>query len=237
MSRAIALEPFRPNGEKFLRSDVLKLSKLYLVAMLMSHQIFEAGLTEIYHGRPEAYYACLTSGDPTTIQRLLRLEASGGFGQGAYRALLVGGDDGARDSVGDSLYAEDETVQGALEDGATRHIRPPLPPVSALAAPDIGPPAAFSIQVQSAQGPRCTIRFDGASHSSRIQRAYIRCPWFHHKDCWKYRQVNLEPDRNRLVAWLYGWAIMGEDLSKSQHRDEATPAGDFVDALSREMFG
>lgn len=149
-------------------------------------------------------------------------------------------------SLADSMCASPMTSQtqdeieydgrpGALEDGG---VAAPAPaPVFPNLGPSLAAPIGFEIDVQHAAGPMCRVRFDNASHSSKVQRAYISCPWPHHHACFKYRQVNIEPDRNRLVAWLYQWAILGESVDKDGHRDETVPVDADVDALQTALYG
>jgi hypothetical protein len=60
------------------------------------------------------------------------------------------------------------------------------------------------------------VNFDNCSHSSGIMRGYVKCPWGH-KDCFKYQQVNVAGNRERLIAFLSAWAIMGEGLDREAH--------------------
>ena len=64
----------------------------------------------------------------------------------------------------------------------------------------------------------------------------MSCPWGHHR-CYKYRQVNLLLDRDHMVAFLYAWALMGQALTREQHRDEAVPSDDAVQGIVATLFG
>lgn len=99
------------------------------------------------------------------------------------------------------------------------------------------PQQGYDVHVRRDElAPSCVVRFDSASHSSGVQRAYIRCPWNHHR-CFKYKQVDQIPDRARLVAWLYCWALMGEGISKEMHRDMSVPSPDVVDQMMVQLAG
>lgn len=62
-----------------------------------------------------------------------------------------------------------------------------------------------------------TIKYDGGSHSSRIVRAYIKCKA--HSRCFKYRQINLDPDAKTRHAQLLAWAGCGPDVTRIEHVD------------------
>ena len=59
------------------------------------------------------------------------------------------------------------------------------------------------------------IKFDGFSHASSIQRAYVKCP--NHHRCFKYRQVNLDTDRDTMFESLIGWVLSGSKVPREEH--------------------
>ena len=63
-----------------------------------------------------------------------------------------------------------------------------------------------------------TIMWDHYSHSSGVQRGYIRCPG--HDACFRYAQVNTFPTRSRLAAYLFAWRSLGADgqISRESHQ-------------------
>jgi len=61
------------------------------------------------------------------------------------------------------------------------------------------------------------VRFDNCSHSSGIQRAYVKCP--EHLMCFRYRQVNLDDSSERLLAVLTNWYMVAPSKSREEHQD------------------
>ena len=53
--------------------------------------------------------------------------------------------------------------------------------------------------------------------------------------CFKHKHVNLIPDQGRMVAWLYTWALMGQDITKEQYRDVAVPSDTAVVEMMADL--
>jgi hypothetical protein len=65
-----------------------------------------------------------------------------------------------------------------------------------------------------------TVRFDGCSHQSGLQRAYITCCRTGvHKGCHKYRYLrDFGNDRRRAAAWLMAWDAYAHKVeNRHQH--------------------
>ena len=92
----------------------------------------------------------------------------------------------------------------------------PMDPADVVA---VGPAMDIGIAVDLEPiviGPH-TIRFDGASHSSGVIRACIRCPNLAHKRCLKYRQVDQDPNERSMLEFLLAWALAGNHVSRGEH--------------------
>ncbi|CAK0828630.1 unnamed protein product, partial [Prorocentrum cordatum] len=55
------------------------------------------------------------------------------------------------------------------------------------------------------------IHFDNARHVNGKQRAWVACCGKHHPACFKWRTVELEPNRQTLLARLAAWAWRGHE--------------------------
>jgi hypothetical protein len=126
---------------------------------------------------------------------------------------------------------------GGVEEDAAAHAPEPAPAPDVLQGPAIAAPLGVTVSVGLGPNrPRCLVKFDNPSHASGIQRAYIECPWGH-EGCYRYRQVNLTPNYDDMVALLYTWAIQGEGKTKEQHRDEVQPTLAEVSDMKLALYG
>jgi hypothetical protein len=228
------LLPLQEDSEKRFLATNIKRSRWYFVALLKLQDIFSRGVTAVHHDMPWAYYQLLCDGTEEQVGRLLELEVKR-CSLHHFLALLNGRPlPDLLDIGGVPVIAQQEEEsweEQGFEDGVAA---PPgfegVPLV--LEGPLEIAPHDFELDVRrNAGSPMCRVRFDNASHVNGIQRAYIKCPWGHSR-CFKYKQVNLIPDQDRMVAWLYTWALMGQDMTKEQHRDVAVPS----DAAVEEMM-
>ena len=84
------------------------------------------------------------------------------------------------------------------------------------------------------------VHFDRSSHSSGVQRGFIKCPHTGHTRCFKYRSVTVDADHRRLAAWLCAWAlgalVEGPGFPKPA-RMKHTPPEDLVEACLQQMPG
>lgn len=231
------LLPLQEGSEKKFLATNIKRSKWYFVALHKLQDIFSRGVATVLHDMPWAYYQLLCEGTEEQLRRLLEIEVRRCSLQ-HFLALL--NDQPLPDlvDIGDVPVIPEgggeEQEEEDFEDGAAAAPEPQdVPPV--LEGPLEIAPHNFELDVQrDDESPICRVRFDNASHTNGIQRAYIKCPWGHSR-CFKYKQVNLIPDQDRMVAWLYSWALMGQHLAKEQHRDEATPSDTTVQEMMDDL--
>jgi hypothetical protein len=81
----------------------------------------------------------------------------------------------------------------------------------------------------------CTVMFDHYSHTSGIQRGYIRCS--RHDRCFRYAQVSRFATRSRLVAYLFAWRALGEALERDGHQSrDCQPDELVVTAVERDVI-
>lgn len=76
---------------------------------------------------------------------------------------------------------------------------------------------------------RMIVRFDGCSHQSGQQRAYVTCPT--HPGCRRYVFVCNYDTWRRAVAWLLAWAAMKVDPDSLEEHVKSAPVEDAVDAF------
>ena len=65
----------------------------------------------------------------------------------------------------------------------------------------------------------CTVMFDHYSHSSGVQRGYIRCPM--HDRCFRYTSVSMFRSRTRLCAYLMAWRALGDTIDRESHQSRS----------------
>jgi hypothetical protein len=233
------LLPLQEDSEKRFLATNIKRSRWYFVALLMLQDIFSKGVAVVHHDMPWAYYQLLCDGTEEQVARLLELDVHRCSLQ-HFLALLndrplpellgVGG----VPAIPQQEEEEESLEEQDFEDGVAAPPEPEDAPL-VLEGPLVIAPHDFELDVRrDAESPMCRVRFDNASHANGIQRAYIKCPWGHSR-CFKYKQVNLIPNQERMVAWLYTWALMGEHMTKEQHRDVAVPSGSAVEEMMADL--
>ena len=151
-----------------------------------------------------------------------------------FKALIAGKHVPVTNSLAPELALCDMEDRAAIEDAADPDGRPMedrialmedefVHDMSAL-VPEFGVPAdvlaVACAPVDASSGAR--VRFDGFSHSSRLQRAYVQCLNPIHKKCFRYRQVCQFEARQHAIAYLACWAHMGHGLSRAEHQSNLT---------------
>ena len=65
-----------------------------------------------------------------------------------------------------------------------------------------------------------SIKWDGCSHTSGVQRAYVGCAHPGHAACFRYMSVTVQPTRRdvclHLIAWWY--EAVRRNLSREEHQ-------------------
>ena len=200
-------------------------TKFYFVCLALRAEILNKGATEILHNAGGSYYrALLFLKDTQPVQALVDagpvseesltalLDEDGATAEPEFRPLLA-----TEDGEEDEGASEQLPVQLAADAAQRAMMRPfELPPILA-ASPVPG-----------------VVHFDNASHSSGILRGWLRCAW-NHPRCFKYQQINVAGSRERLIAFLHTWNLLGEAMSREDHT-RMRPPDDAVDAQERIIF-
>jgi hypothetical protein len=223
------LDHWHPDGESVYRQQsVLNGSKYYFGVLVCRAAVIAKGLTSIWHDGSAAYYRSLLLLPDLRAVRVLmddkergvevyeRLLKARGLGESGRIANLQA----IENPVGDEPDGGDEPPEVQVEAHALLQasLRPfPLPPIG------LGFDMASVV-----------VNFDNCSHSSGIMRGYVKCPWGH-RDCFKYQQVNVAGSRERLIAFLCAWVIMGEGLDREDHCGQ-NPSPANVDLQTTMLF-
>lgn len=108
----------------------------------------------------------------------------------------------------------DPIGDAAADEGlAIQQLSLPALPAAMVVEPQRFPAAPPEVNIGG-----MTVRFDGHSHSSGLQRGYVRCPSGAHHRCFKYRQVVGFYGWRDCAAWLACWAVKGQhEVNKHDH--------------------
>jgi hypothetical protein len=204
---------------------------------------------------PKIYFACLLRRSVLVGKGLLRMSHYGPAS--FYRALMchrkpqevqVALEDEGRSSMIFEKFLEDAGVPA-------REARPVEPgdhdlPLVEVGADDVmmGPVQLNQLAVDQAMlqpfvlpdyggilPEQVSLHFSPPwSHGSGQLRGFVRCPWGH-EHCWKYRQLNVAGSRERLIAFLSAWTIMGAGLERGEHVG-SVPAESMVDQQEHSIF-
>ena len=195
------LASFRDGAARVLSIEMLKRSREYLITLFLVDKVFSKGILEVLHNMPQHYYMCLLWLDdsaPLLAEPNLAtkpdiwfkelLENGGGFTDTALEAL------------------QDEVM--TLGDAAVEMLALPAPEIA------VDPAAPVMLPVLASEKER-SVRFDLFSHSSGIQRAWMKCT--HHTACQRWHQVNQFESKPVLVAYLSEWDKLGAIVTKAVH--------------------
>jgi hypothetical protein len=195
-------------------------SSLYFRSLLQAEDMFDRGLQHVLSGRPHGYYRCLLE-LPNLAPLIAIADADLVIMTNDHFLVLLRGQ--GLDFVADPLLAlADAEVEGAdlidplaIEDD----IEPLAPPRAAEVVGPIAGGADEFDELQTLVLHGHAIRFT-LSHASGRPRAYIRCA-HGHEACFKYRQLNQDPDKATTVGFCIAWAEMGALLTREEHQDPA----------------
>ena len=228
----------------------LKAAKWYFSCLAIADDVLcrlplEAGLPIIRHGMPQHYYSGLVMlKDPVKLMQLLALVDAGRPPRDKELAALV-----------DQPSDDDNGDEGEAPDAVPLPPFPALPPVPgnpggdspgdlrnllSIARQVLHPVPADQIDLTETfpiafRGRPITVHFDGCSHASGKQRAFVACcnrtgPTSHHR-CFKYGFVHLWPDKQTAAAWLTAWAWHGtDDFNKADHAKFKPPDAEVEEA-------
>ena len=65
-----------------------------------------------------------------------------------------------------------------------------------------------------------SVHFDNCSHPSGKQRAFIGCPRQDHNHCYRWKNVELCPTTDRIIAELTAWAQLGVQNGAEYSKDD-----------------
>lgn len=232
------LAPMTPAGALKYSRHCLSRSKWYMQALLLHERAFECGAPCIVHAMPEAYYMVLLQ--LGALHELSELGDLTTYSNDHWRAALKSGTlevmregrmlDAGEADVGDPLPIEEGGFEDVGEDA------PVLPAIdlSLLTGMDAMADLMTPMTI-NAFGHETVVKFDGFSHSSGLQRAYVSCKALGHTACFKYFTLAARP-RKWAACYLHLWRIKGLALpSKPEHRDTVFPEDFEVDELCRNV--
>lgn len=131
--------------------------------------------------------------------------------------------------VGQGLLLDEPVV-----DGSAPVAMPGLAAMHALGAAAPGEDAlALACKLVEAMGVK--VKFDFFSHSSGVQRGYVKCSNDSHVACWRYRQTNQFHNRKRLVAYLISWSLLGPCVDRATHVGDFEPPAEAVDEVEASL--
>lgn len=214
-----SLPPYAPGVEKLYMASMVYKSASYLHALLDSDLIFLKGCQQILHKRPHFYYVCLV--ELNDLRGFCSRSDIGRLRNEHFKALSEGKDVPILFDDAGGVGDEGLDLPPALEDGACDtqaaggdlELEQSFEPL-ALAAEPIDVIGALTRPV-TLDG--VVVRFDGWSHSSGHQRAYVACANPQHEACFRYRQVRSFQSRPELVAYMFAWSHAGLGLERSAH--------------------
>jgi hypothetical protein len=232
----------RPGDERKFLMEMSVRSKLYFVCLLRADEIFQSGVDVILGNMPEQYYKCLLDAQVVERLRAYALEDVRRMQNKHFSAILKDKDVPPLPAVGDALVRDDDLGDDvADEDRDDVLARLDGDGYEELDQEAVVGPVFAGVHLAIALPPievlGHTIKFDLMSHTSGVQRAYIQCK--HHLRCFKYRQLNLDPDRETMLTYMLAWALAGDRVVRDEHKhalfwpspDELTNAGAAVQAL------
>ena len=210
--------------------------RLHYLCLRTSSTILEkpGGLERIYHWGPNSYYDALL--------RLKDLSIISAMAEEDIRAM---GDEGFRDlskrRKGQELAAFDEIIDGDADVGAGAVLAASVPAIADAPGPAVVRPL---LAVQAGVEPMDDrlagrkVNFDGFSHASGNQRAFICCKF--HSHCGPYNLLKDFPDERRAVAHLLAWHTLGITkwalpTQATQHTGDK-PSPDECDAAYGRQF-
>lgn len=202
---------------------------LYFKVLLMCQDLFGQGITHIVHGMREMYYRFLCEMPPEAVAALHARSDLHKLRRLHYLALMRGdslpilGPDrrGPAHAGQAPAHVASDSGSDAGDDGVD------LGPAPVPEAPAIDPFKPFFVR-------GTIVKWDFCSHSSGVQRGYIRCE--QHSACWRYAQISVHPSKQRLAAYLFAWRELGRYVDRATHvsaRCQPEPAA--VDALMEDV--
>jgi hypothetical protein len=178
-------DPYKAGGLKQLWSARVWSSRWYLIVMLSSRQVWGKGLVQIEHDRPEAYFKCCFY--LSDMSKIKALDEKGRLKSEVYMKAL------SDKLTPEELAALDGPLVGALADGdgpvdAAFGALGDAVDLPLVALPAAGAGGAEDPEADEMWHDRCrpqapvdtigrlvSIKSDGFSHTTHMQRAYLDC--------------------------------------------------------------
>ena len=217
-------------GERVFVSSMIHRSAKYFLCLCKSDELARGQHKAIHHGKPDGYYRCVLS---LSGERMALIHARADFNllkQRDFEALASGK---TVDTIVPRLMLGDDPAAGggalrALCDGDEHGEEDGEGASNILEQVNIEDP------MRPAKCRGYEVKWDFFSHSSGIQRGYVRCRY--HRACFRYRQTNLHERKTELVSYLYHWAVLGEHLSREEHVSAlCIPDGESVAATEGDV--
>ncbi len=193
-------------------------SREYFLVCLTVQRLWSAGVAEVHHDLPQAYYMCLLRLDCDALLGFCNRDVQS-MTNANFLQLLHGSE----------LCIED--AKGAVD-------------VLALPQPQAPQPVPAHVLTTTARRlrrprlgyPTVDVHLDMCSHASGHQRAYVACKHPGHVACFKYRQLGTFPSTAACFAWLYCWALLAPQcVSKEEHKWAFPLESDVAETLA-ELF-
>jgi hypothetical protein len=206
---------------KIFDYDAVFEDKAFWVVAALLDSVLARGLKQIYTRMPSKYYEYVFS-----CKDFNRLVSYGDqikdWSHGRWVALLGGKDPLAGEALA-VLEDEQPAIREVDDDGDVIEYVPVLPPqIPSELRPtrsqlSVSRPA---IEWTDPNGDPHKALFDGCSHDSGMQRAYVNCVEHGSEGCVKYRFVHSFPTARDCIVWLFAWRLdAASSLDRVSHVD------------------
>ena len=179
--------------------SALTRGRYYWLALCRHEFVFERGVSQLPHKKPNSFYKCLLDLSQDRLDELMQCPDLPQMLESDFASYLRGGalTVGAAALEDESLDGDDNVVEGARA----------LPP-------GVVPRMPALLELHEFQIGDVKISFDNWSHSSGKRRAYVRCRnEDHHVERWcgRYRTIDGFSCVRECAAHLHAWLVYGED--------------------------
>jgi hypothetical protein len=192
--------------------NILRVTKLYVVCLVLRESIMERNATEILHECNAQYYRALLSLKSAKDAQAL-LDAVDRSAESFKR--LLGKEGALQDDAPFQALALESRDDAHSDDDSDDENRLPLHLEAYAAQKALLAPHELPV-IRAASPLPVVVHFDNCSHQSGVLRGYVKCAWGH-RGCFKYQQLNVAGTRSRLIAYLHAWNLIGEGMSREEH--------------------
>lgn len=223
-----------PGGLPHFDKSMVRYSRFYFAALLSRDHVFEKGVKSFPSRAPGNFYRCLLELPSSRLAELVAIMPDlSDYNDKAFAAFLQGKPLQTKPLAIDGAQAPDAEDQEEDEGPPSAHES-----AAAVVSQDMDmlPIEDVVVHRRLVAPMRCfvgdiLVKFDGASHSSGLQRGYFHCAHRSHGVCIKYRQVNLHPTWQHCAAWLVAWHELADGCEEKADHLGCEPCPDRVMAL------